>query len=48
MEPDGALATATGGFGHDLPVWVFLFAIAGILLFQLSKRLTSSLPENRA
>lgn len=39
-EADGALATATGGFGHALSCWVFLFAILGLLLFQVLTRLT--------
>jgi hypothetical protein len=40
-EADGALATASGGFGHALSGWVFLFAILGLLLFQILARLTS-------
>lgn len=39
-EADGTLATATGGFGHALSGWVFLFAILGLLLFQILARLT--------
>jgi hypothetical protein len=39
-EPDGALATATGGYGHALSPWVFLFAVLGLLLFQIATRLT--------
>ncbi len=39
-EPDGALATATGGYGHALSSWVFLFAVLGLLLFQILTRLT--------
>lgn len=40
-EPDGALATATGGYGHACSPWVFLFAVLGLLLFQMFTRLTS-------
>lgn len=40
-EPDGALAYATGGYGHALSSWVFLFAILGLLLFQIFMRLKS-------
>lgn len=39
-EPDGALASATGGYGHSLSSWVFLFAVLGLLLFQIFTRLT--------
>lgn len=39
-EVDGARATATGGYGHALSCWVFLFAIVGLLLFQILARLT--------
>ena len=44
-EADGALATATGGFGHALSGWVFLFAILGLLLFQILARLTDDNEE---
>ena len=40
VEPDGALATATGGYGHASSSWVFLFAVLGLLLFQIFTRLT--------
>jgi hypothetical protein len=40
MEPDGVMATATGGYGHSLSVWVFTFAVLGLLLFQILTRLT--------
>lgn len=40
IEADGALAKATGGFGHAFSGWVFLFAILGLLLFQILARLT--------
>jgi hypothetical protein len=40
-EPDGAFAIATGGYGHALSSWVFLFAVLGLLLFQIFTRLTS-------
>ena len=40
IEADGALATATGGYGHDLSSRIFLFAIMGLLLFQILARLT--------
>jgi hypothetical protein len=39
IEADGALATATGGYGHALSSQVFLFAVAGLLLFQVLARL---------
>lgn len=38
-EADGALATASGGFGHTLSGWVFLLATLGLLLFQILARL---------
>jgi hypothetical protein len=41
QEPDGAWASATGGYGHDLSSWVFLFAVLGLLLFQIYTRLLS-------
>lgn len=39
-DPDGALATATGGYGGALSRAVFLFAVAGLLLFQIRSRLS--------
>ncbi len=39
-EPDGAWAAATGGYGHALSSWVFLFAGSGLLLLQIFTRLT--------
>jgi hypothetical protein len=41
IEPDGSLVTATGGYGHALSPWVFGFAIAGLLSFQILMRLDS-------
>lgn len=41
IEPDGALATATSGYGHASSTWIFVFAIASLLLFQILMRLTS-------
>ncbi len=38
-EIDGTMKTASGGYGHTLSVWVFLFAVIGILLFQFHQRL---------
>jgi hypothetical protein len=46
VEPDGTLAKATGGFGHALSTWVFLFAILGLLLFQILARLTDDDDES--
>ena len=43
--PDGALATATGGYGSDRSFAVFLFAIAGLLLFQILSRLSMEKTE---
>lgn len=40
-EADGAVATATGGYGHATSIWVFLFAVLGLLLFQILVRLTN-------
>jgi len=42
LEPDGTWANATGGYGHPLSAWVFLFAILGLLLVQILARLTSN------
>lgn len=39
-EADGVIATSFGGFGSDLSTWVFLFAIAGMLLAQVQHRLS--------
>ena len=39
-EPDGALATSVGGYGHALSSWIFLFAIGGLLLAQIGNRLS--------
>lgn len=40
IEADGAIAKATGGYGHATSIWVFVFAVAGLLLFQIRSRLT--------
>ena len=42
---DGALATATGGYGSDRSIAVFLFAIVGLLLFQILSRLSPEKSE---
>jgi len=42
-EADGTLVTATGGYGHALSSWIFIFAIIGLLLFQFFTRLN---PDN--
>ncbi len=39
-EPDGATAVSTGGYGHAVSSWVFLFAVLGLLLFQIFTRMT--------
>lgn len=39
IEADGALAKMNSGFGHPLSSWIFLFAIVGLLLFQILIRL---------
>lgn len=41
IEADGALATMSGGYGHALSGRVFLFAVLGLLLFQIVSRLGS-------
>ncbi|MBI3885139.1 MAG: hypothetical protein HY302_05350 [Opitutae bacterium] len=38
-EADGALATATGGYGHTLSGTVFVLAVLGMLLWQIAGRL---------
>ena len=38
-EADGAMATEIGGYGHASSGWVFVFAVAGLLLFQILSRL---------
>jgi hypothetical protein len=48
VESDGTLATSTGGFGHALSGWVFLFVILGLLLFQILARLTGDDEEPSA
>lgn len=48
IEPDGALATASGGYGHAASSWVFLFAVLGLLLFQILARLTGDDAEPEA
>ena len=40
-EADGAVATTTGGFGHAWSLWVFVFALGGLLLAQIGSRLSS-------
>ena len=40
-EPDGAFATATGGYGHEMSLLVFILAVAGMYLFQILMRLTA-------
>lgn len=37
--PDGALATRTGGFGHELSTTVFSLSICSLLLYQVFLRL---------
>lgn len=39
-EADGVMATATQGYGHALSTWVFVFAVIGMLLFQILLRLS--------
>jgi hypothetical protein len=36
---DGATVVTTGGYGHALSAYLFMFAIVGLLLFQISTRL---------
>lgn len=38
---DGTIATTIGGFGSSLSTWVFLFAVAGLLLAQVEARLAT-------
>jgi hypothetical protein len=40
-EVDGAMATVTGGYGHDLSTWVFIFTVIGLYLFQIYVRLST-------
>lgn len=40
-EADGAFVTVTGGYGHNLSIWVFVFAILGMFLFQMLTRLST-------
>jgi hypothetical protein len=47
IDGDGALATTSSGFGHQLSTWVFLFAILGLLLFQIFSRLNLNPEEGR-
>ncbi len=39
IEGDGAYSSATTGYGHELSPFVFLFAVIGLLLGQVSSRL---------
>jgi hypothetical protein len=45
IEPDGARATSLGGYGHDLSSFVFLLAVAALLLFQIAERLDDRSPH---
>ena len=41
VAADGTRAVANGGFGHALSPWVFLVAVAGMILFQLHAKLAT-------
>lgn len=47
IAADGALATTTSGFGHPISSSVFLFAILGLLLFQIFSRLNTDAEDDR-
>lgn len=36
---DGTETTVSGGYGHELSSWVFLYAVLGLLLLQIAMRL---------
>jgi hypothetical protein len=44
-EPDGALATATRGYGNTLSGLIFVLAVAGMLAFQIHSRLSDGREE---
>lgn len=47
IDGDGALATTTSGFGHQISSSVFLFAVVGLFLFQIFSRLNSDTEDDR-
>lgn len=47
IDGDGALATTTTGFGHQISTSVFFFAILGLLLFQIFSRLNMDSEDGR-
>lgn len=47
IDGDGALATTTTGFGHQISSSVFLFSIFGLLLFQIFSRLNRDTEDGR-
>ncbi len=47
IDGDGALATTTTGFGHQISTSVFFFAVLGLLLFQIFTRLNMDPEEGR-
>jgi len=38
-EPDGAIASKTGGYGSSFSTWIFLFTVLGLVLFQVFSKL---------
>jgi len=44
-EPDGALATTTRGYGHALSGSILVFAVVGMLAFQIHQRLSGGRGE---
>jgi hypothetical protein len=44
-DPDGALATATRGYGNTLSGLIFVLAVAGMLAFQIHSRLSDGREE---
>lgn len=47
IDGDGALATTTTGFGHQVSTSVFIFTILGLLLFQIFSRLNIDPEDGR-
>jgi hypothetical protein len=44
-EPDGTPALARRGYGHAWSAWIFVFAVAGLLAFQILSRLSDRREE---
>jgi hypothetical protein len=48
IDSEGARTIVSGGYGHELSSWVFLFAVVGLLLWQVTLRLHADSSDGHA